>query len=233
MPPLSNLAIAGREVAAYARQALLLPRDVARPSLPRGVAADDSVVVCMHGLFASAGVMQPLRTRLERQQLPTGRPLRTASMTYPPSTDVKRLARRLAELCAALPTRARLHLLGHSLGGIICRYYAQEIGDPRVVQTISIATPFGGVRSLASFGAHLATDLNPNSPLLRSLMLGSRRALSVPHLSILAEGDRVAGSRRHALVGGDIAIVRRCGHNTTLFDDGVARIVTQRVAQWA
>ena len=67
----------------------------------------------------------------------------TAALTYLPGPGVPAIAEQLRALAAAVPQGARLHLVGHSLGGIVARYFALEAGDPRVVQTISLATPFG------------------------------------------------------------------------------------------
>jgi hypothetical protein len=113
------------------------------------------------------------------------------------------------------------------LGGIVCRYYAHHAGDARVVQTISIASPFAGVPSARYVGLH---DLSPESALLRRIRIDAARFSHVPHLSIIAGSDHVVGSPvSHALPGGDVVVIADCGHNTLLFDDGVAQRVAERV----
>jgi pimeloyl-ACP methyl ester carboxylesterase len=223
--PLPKLRVAGRELAAFARQAWLLRHDVGEPVLPSEVAAGDHVVVCLHGLFATAGVLRPMRQRLERR---TG--VHTATLSYPVGPGIEALMRRLGVLLDELPANAHLHLVGHSVGGVVARYYAQHAGDARVLQTISLAAPFAGVRQASRLGVAIARDLDPASQLLRSLRLGSTRAFSLPHLSIVAEDDRLVGAPlSHVLPGGDVTVIRECGHNSLLYHNEVARLVERRI----
>jgi pimeloyl-ACP methyl ester carboxylesterase len=225
--PLGKLDPRARELAAVARQAWLLRHDGARRVLPAEVRPGDDVVVCLHGLFATAGVLRPLRRRLERHE-----GTRTATMSYPVGPGIAALARQLAELTAELPPSVRLHLVGHSLGGVVARWYTQELApsDTRVVETISIGAPFAGVRHFARFALQIARDLDPGSALLRQLALGSRRAGGVPHLSIVGEDDSVAHPPlAHVLPGGDVLVVRACGHNALLFDERVMAAVETRL----
>ena len=226
---LDRVGVASREAMAFARQAWLLRHDVMQPVLPRSPRPGDDVVVCLHGIFATAGVLRPLRDRLERHD-----GVHTATLTYPAGPGIETLARRLAELVAELPDAVQVHLVGHSLGGVVARYFAQEIGDPRVVQTISLASPFAGVAATRWLGVGVARDLSPQSPLLRQLRLGAHRKLALPHLSLVAEADALLPApMSHALPGGDVTLIRRCGHNTMLFDDTVARHVERRVLSLA
>lgn len=224
--PVPNLNVMRREIAAFAKQAWLMRHDIGFV-VPERARPGDDVVVCLHGLFATAGVLRPLRTRLERHPH-----IHTASLSYPVGPGVRTLAHRLHDLMSQLPSSVRVHLLGHSVGGVVARYFAQEMGDSRVVQTISLATPFAGVDKVGWLSVDVARDLDPNSKLLRSLRLGSRRTLSTPHLSLVAENDAVVKApMSHALPGGDVTLIRRCGHNTMLFHDQTADHVTRRVLE--
>src|SRR5580700_14137 len=75
----SALSIAAREALAYARQGLLLRHDAAEPVIPEGVQPGDDVVIFLHGLFATAGVLRPLRSAIARSPF-----LHTAALTYLP-----------------------------------------------------------------------------------------------------------------------------------------------------
>lgn len=226
---LDRMGVAGREAMAFARQAWLMRHDVVRPAMPAQIGPEDDVVVCLHGIFATAGVLRPLRERLDRHDH-----LHTASLTYPAGPGVQVLGRRLKELVSELPPRARVHLVGHSLGGVVARWFAQEIGDARVVQTISLASPFAGVRATSWLGVQVAKDLTPHSPLLRKLTLGSHRKMALPHLSLVAENDVIVPAPlSQALPGGEVTLIRNCGHNTMLFHDEVAAHVEKRILAFA
>lgn len=218
----SSIAVAGREALAFARQAWLLRHDVVAPAVPARVGAGEDVVVLLHGLFATAGVLRPLRTAIERSP-----GIHTAAISYPPGPGVEQLALRLKSLLAELPASARVHLVGHSLGGIVCRYFAQHVGDPRIAQTISMASPFAGVPRARLWGFG---DLDPESTLLRRIRLSAGSFPDLPHLSIIAGSDSIVRSPvSHALPGGDVVVMDHRGHNAILFDDEVAELVARRI----
>lgn len=224
IPLARQLSTAAREAAAFARQAWLLPRDVGEPVLPRACAPTDDVVVLLHGLFASAGVLRPLEAALSRQP-----GVCTAKLTYLPGPGIEELAARLLALVAEIPPHARLHLVGHSLGGIVMRYVAQQHPELAVAQTISLASPFAGVPRAALLRMDGTRDLDEQSALLRSIRLDMSRC-QVPHLSIIAEGDQVVKSPvAHALPGWEVRVMPGLGHNALLFDPGVLDLVVGRV----
>ena len=222
------LANAGREVAAWARQAALIHHDVLEPALPKAAADGDDIVVLLHGLFATAGVLRPLRRALSRH-----RRVHTAALTYAPGPGIEELAHKLGALVRDLPKGARLHLVGHSLGGIVTRYFAQEIGDPRILQTVSLASPFAGIKPAGLLGFGCARDLDPQSELLRRVRLGASGASGapqIPHLSIIAASDVIVPAPiSHALPGGEVILMEGRGHNELLFDAEVAGHIERRV----
>jgi triacylglycerol lipase len=227
LPGRSAFAIAAREALAFARQGLLLRHDVSAPVIPAGVRPGDDVVIFLHGLFATAGVVRPLRAAVAHHPF-----LHTAALTYLPGPGVATIAGRLGELAAHIPRTARLHLVGHSMGGLVARWFALESGDRRVVQTISLATPFGGVPAATWLGLASGRDLSPQSGVLRRIALHPD-ATRIPHLSIIAGADTlVIAPVSHALPGGDVKVMDGRGHNTLLFDDEVARVVERRILDW-
>ncbi|MRG91969.1 hypothetical protein GF068_08530 [Polyangium spumosum] len=216
---------ASREALAFGRQAWLSRHDLEGAAAPAEVQDGDDVVVLLHGLFATAGGLRPMRRVITRHK-----GVHAAAMTYPPGPGVEELGERLAALTAELPGAARLHLVGHSLGGVVARFYAQEAGDTRVVQTISMASPFAGVVGASALGFGAARDLAPDSAVLRKIRLAASATANVPHLSIIARADAVLRSPvSHALPGGEVIVMEGQGHNTVLFDEEVARIVERRI----
>lgn len=213
-----------REAGAFVRQAFLLPRDGVGLVLPGRVEHDDHVVVFIHGLFATAGVLRPLRERVGRHP-----GIQTAAFTYRPGLGLEAIAERLGQLLATLPTSVRVHLCGHSLGGLAARYFAVVSHDPRVASTIALATPFGGVRAARVLGRGSALDIGPDSPLLERIRTDARGP-SIPHLSIVPGADALSRDPvSHALPGAEVVVIPNIGHNTVLYDRDAIEQVEKRV----
>lgn len=212
----------GREAAAIARQATLIYRDV-RGARPMWVRAGRDVVMLVHGLFATAGVLRPLRRELEAR---TG--AYTTSFTHPPGPGIPSIAQDIARAVQGISGDVRIHLIGHSIGGVAARYFVQELGsDARIVQTISIGSPFGGAASARLFPTPVGRDIAPGSALLERLSHGARQRLRVPHLSIAGLEDRVVPGGA-VLAAGEHLTVPGCGHNSLLYHP---RVVAELIAR--
>ena len=106
---------------------------------------------------------------------------RVDALNYNPFTlDIPDLAaacaRRARELAAATGS-PRVHLVGHSLGGIIARYAVQLCGLHDVAATcVTVASPHGGVGHLPCGWAPIRSlrQLTPGSPVLARLRASSR-----------------------------------------------------------
>ena len=212
-------------------QAVSTLREVARvrtdllPKVPHAMAGDD-VVVLVHGFFATAGVFRPLRARLERDA-----GAKIASFSHAPGLGVRTIAGQLARLVDRIPQGTRIHLVGHSLGGVVARWYVQVMGgDERVAQTIAIATPFGGARLAERVRLLVGNDLHRASDVLTRLRAGGARTQHVPHLSIAGTEDRMVSPPEHARFPvGELIVLEGRGHNQLLFDREAIDLVVGRV----
>jgi pimeloyl-ACP methyl ester carboxylesterase len=212
------------ETLATLREVVLMPRDIA-PLVPRQVRHEDDVVVLVHGFFATAGVWRPMKRALREA---TG--AQVASFTHPPGAGIDRIARSLARIVERVPAACRVHLVGHSLGGLVARWYVQELGGhARVAQTISLGSPFGGTERADPFPILVGRELGRSSPLLARLRARAHEH-DVPHTSILGEGDVLVVPRASAAFPrGDVVVLPRCGHNTLLFHEASVACVVDRV----
>ena len=219
---LRSLEVVGREAYALAKQGALFYRDVLE-RVPHAQPGSD-VVVLVHGLFQTAGVLRPVREQIARETR-----AETASFSYATGPGVERIAQRLAELMRELPSGIRIHLVGHSVGGLVVRWYVQELGsDERVVQTVSLGSPFSGTTHARYFPTQVGRDIVPGSPLLKRLAAGARAGERVPHLSITATHDSVVPSGA-VLAAGDRLAIDGCGHNGLIYHGRVAREIVRRV----
>ncbi len=210
----------GLEPLSLLREVTLMHRDLAA-CVPKA-RAGDPVVILVHGFCASAGVFRPMRARLERDARAC-----VATFTHAPCVGIRRIARALEALVNRIPEETRITVVGHSLGGVVARWYVQEMGGhARVERTISLASPFGGVvvpRYL------VGADLHEESVLLKRLR--DRAAeYDVSHTSIVAACDRLVVGEKTACLGvGDVVVLPGRGHNSLLFDAEVAELVIDRV----
>ncbi len=182
------------------------------PVVPSRVEHEDDVVVLVHGFFASAGVWRPMKRALSA----TG--AKVASFTHAPGVGIDRIARSLARIVEDIPAKCRIHLVGHSLGGLVARWYVQELGGHgRVTQTISLGAPFGGTERAHLFPFLIGRELTRTSTLLERLRARAHEH-DVPHTSLVGEGDlMVVPSASAVFPRGDLVIIPHCGHNTLLF----------------
>jgi pimeloyl-ACP methyl ester carboxylesterase len=126
-------------------------------------------VLLLHGYLSTDTPWTPLVLRLHQAGFVNVFTLRYDSL----SVGVPQLA---AGLVGEVPTvlsqadRPDLHLIGHSLGGLVARYAVQHLGLDRVTRSVvTVATPHHG-SLLALFGpGPAAAQLRPGSVLLREL----------------------------------------------------------------
>jgi pimeloyl-ACP methyl ester carboxylesterase len=143
-----------------------------RNGRPSGDPARDTPVLLVHGFGHNRSGWFVLNQHLRDAGFTS-----VHTWNYDPwRHDVPELAEMLSdriEMLCALTGAERINIVGHSLGGILLRWYVQELGGDRRVQTaVTVASPHQGTR-LATFipgrRGRIATELAPRSWLLRRL----------------------------------------------------------------
>lgn len=185
-------------------------------------------VVFIHGLYATAGVFRPLRRRLQ-----VAFDASTYTLSYAPGISVQALDERVASLAHSIRPNRPLILIGHSFGGLAVRSYASRADtDPRVVATISLATPFLGSRKnnwVLPPGSH---DLKPGALILKRLRTASVANERVPHLTICAADDRLIIPGAFPEFGKHV-LVEQTGHNGILFNPEAQESICTWMSQLA
>jgi pimeloyl-ACP methyl ester carboxylesterase len=110
-------------------------------------------VLLLHGAWMNRWVMGYLAHALR------GEGFATRSLTYRTMRDtldvhLLRLSRRVASLDAE-----RIHLVGHSLGGVIVLRYLQRDPDPRIRRVVLLGAPVAGCRAAAGLARHAGGEL--------------------------------------------------------------------------
>ncbi|MEU5809076.1 alpha/beta fold hydrolase [Streptomyces sp. NPDC047718] len=127
-------------------------------------------VLLLHGFSDNRSVFVLLR-----RALAAGGLRRVEAHNYSPLTldlrvAARGLARRVEDLCERTG-RERIDLVGHSLGGLVGRYYVQCLGgDARIGTLVTLGTPHAGTRIAPFMDAHpLVRQLRPDSSVMAEL----------------------------------------------------------------
>lgn len=164
----------------------------------RGLVGAGSVpVLLVHGLVDNRSVFAVLQRQLRRKGF-----RHVATMNYPILTgDVRSAAALLAERVEDLCARAgvdRVHVVGHSLGGIVARWYVQEMGgDDRVDTLVTLGSPHAGTTAAKVLPISIVRQLRPGSDILRTLA-SPARPCRTRMLSLWSDQDEVMVPRQCA-----------------------------------
>lgn len=176
-------------------------------------------ILLVHGYGCSRGVWWLLRRRLEA----AGHTVATVSLV-PPYTSmgklVPRLKQRIEEVCAATGSK-QVTLVGHSMGGLICRSYLARHGTERVDRLFTLATPHAGsLLSRIGFGQN-SREMTPGSLWLRDM---ATEPIKIPAVSLRNAYDNyVMPQDNQRLPGARDVELPAVGHIAMLYDDRVAQ----------
>ena len=127
-------------------------------------------VVLLHGFIDNRSVFVLLRRSLAqhgRQQIES---LNYSPLTCDIRTAAELLGRHIEGICERTGSE-RVDIVGHSLGGLIARYYVQRLGgDTRVRTLVTLGTPHSGTSLLPLADAHpVIRQMRPGSEVLGEL----------------------------------------------------------------
>jgi pimeloyl-ACP methyl ester carboxylesterase len=164
------------------------------------VDAAETPILLIHGIVDNHSIFTVMERALRR------RGFRTLSVyDYGLLTrDIPQAAELLGEEIEKLAANSgyeRVHVIGHSLGGLIARYYVQRLGGDAFVNTlVTLGTPHQGTKLAHAIPLlPLIRQLTPQSPVIRELAepaTGCRTRFVAFHSDI----DHVVGPSRNAMV---------------------------------
>ena len=199
------------------------------------VEAAGTPILLVHGMVDNRSIFTVLRRGLRRRGFG-----RVATMNYGPIVgDVRRVAGDLAaaveELCAETGYE-RVHVVGHSMGGLIARYYVQRLGgDERVHTLVTLGTPHHGTWHAYLLPTRLVRQLRPGSELLEELDAPTPDCRT-RHVSIYSDLDQMvvpqhSGRLHHPDLHARNVLVRGVGHMSLPIDPRVVHEVCTTLAQ--
>jgi triacylglycerol lipase len=209
------------------------------PPLQRGLLLGDVVaagtpILLVHGLVDNRSVFTVLRRALSRRGF--GRVL---TLNYSPFTsDVRAAAAQLAALVEKTCEQTgheRVHVVGHSLGGVVARYYVQVLGgDARVHTLCTLGSPHAGTWAAHLLPSRLVRQLRPGSDLLTELAApapGCRTRFvafwsDLDHIVVPQESARID----HPDLAARNVLLRGVGHTSLPIDGRVVHAIASLLA---
>ncbi|MGW3728293.1 esterase/lipase family protein [Streptomyces sp. F001] len=229
---LAILKAAALEVAILAGHLLLYPSGIIqeRRTPPALVPSQDGAarlptrakppVVLLHGFIDNRSVFVLLRRSLAQHGRQHIESLNYSPLTCDIRTAAKLLGRHIEEICERTGS-TQVDIVGHSLGGLIARYYVQLLGgDTRVRILVTLGTPHSGTRVAPLANAHpIVRQMRPGSAVIEELagptpgcrthfvsfwsdldhLMDPLESACVDHPDLLAQNVRVSGIGHLAL----------------------------------
>ncbi|WP_330306799.1 MULTISPECIES: alpha/beta fold hydrolase [unclassified Streptomyces] len=218
------------ELAILAGHLLLYPSGITperrtTPALPSPDAARlptevKPPVVLLHGFIDNRSVFVLLRRNLAQHGRQHVESLNYSPLTCDIRTAAELLGRHIEEICERTG-HDRVDIVGHSLGGLIARYYVQCLGGDLHVRTlVTLGTPHSGTRVAPLMNAHpIVRQMRPGSEVIEELrqpapgcrthfvsfwsdldhLMDPLETACVDHPDLLAQNVRVSGVGHLAL----------------------------------
>ena len=209
------------------------------PPVQRGLLMGDVVaagtpIILVHGLVDNRSIFTLLRRALRRRGFG-----RVITLNYSPFTqDVRSVARRLEALIERTCEETgyeRVHVVGHSLGGLIARYYVQQLGgDARVHTLCTLGTPHGGTFAAHLLPQKLVKQLRPGSDVVAELAQPAP-GVRTRFVAFWSDLDQLIVPKRSARIdhpdlGARNVLLKGVGHMSLPIDGRVVREITALLA---
>ncbi|MFD4566713.1 esterase/lipase family protein [Streptomyces sp. NPDC058467] len=177
-------------------------------------------VVLLHGFIDNRSVFVLLRRNLAQHGRQHVESLNYSPLTCDIRTAAELLGRHIEEICERTG-QDQVDIVGHSLGGLIARYYVQCLGGDTHVRTlVTLGTPHSGTRVAPLLNAHpIVRQMRPGSEVIEALrgpapgcrtqfvsfwsdldhIMDPLETACVDHPDLLAQNVRVSGVGHLAL----------------------------------
>lgn len=126
-------------------------------------------ILLVHGFIDNRSIFTLLRRGLTRRGFGSVYAMNYSSLT----ADIRTAAAQLGEEIEAIVADTgyeKIHVVGHSLGGLIARYYVTRLGGDEHVHTlVTLGTPHQGTYSAYALPSRLGAQMRPGSGLINEL----------------------------------------------------------------
>ena len=200
------------------------------------VEAAGTPIIMVHGIIDNHSIFTVLRRGLAKRGFG-----RMITLNYSPLTDdVRRVARRLKNVVDTVCRETgydRVHIIGHSMGGVVSRYYIQHLGgDARVHTLVTLGSPHHGTIWAKTMpkSISITSQMRPDSDLVKELeepAPGCRTRM----IAIWSDLDQIIVPQRNArIVHPDInarnVFIKGVGHMSLPVDGRVVHQICTTLA---
>ncbi|XVS63850.1 esterase/lipase family protein [Actinosynnema sp. CA-299493] len=195
-------------------------------------------IVLVHGIGDNRSAFAVLSGALRRRGFGVVRAVNYSVLTAL-TGDVRRSAELLGEhverICEETGSD-QVHVVGHSLGGLIARYYVQRLnGDARVRTLVTLGTPHRGTVAAYLLPTALTRQLRPGSDLLSELAAPSPPCRT-RFVVVWSEMDQVIVPQRNARLEHPALVVeehriRDSGHLSLPVDTRTLELVVTAITR--
>lgn len=213
------------------------PKATVVPGTTSDDGQDDLPVLLVHGYGANRSNWHFVDRRLRAAGFG---PIHAVNYN-PLTSDLPSLAAWLVDEVASLRERLgcdTVHVVGHSLGGVVARYAIQVLGAAGVATCVTLASPHGGVaiargvRPLPGGLGAVARQLRPDSPEM-VLLRSSARPLATRFVAFAAGSDLIVPASRAVIREPELhptnLVVAHHGHFSLLFSPALANALVHQL----
>jgi pimeloyl-ACP methyl ester carboxylesterase len=140
------------------------------PRIPAPGPGAHPPVLLMHGFVDNRSVFALLRRSLRRHGWTHVQGLNYSPLTCDIRAAAALLGHHIEQICERTG-HSQVDIVGHSLGGLIARYYVQRLGGDRRVRTlVTLGTPHSGTRAAPLLNPHpIIRQMRPDSEIVEEL----------------------------------------------------------------
>ncbi|MEI6362873.1 MAG: alpha/beta fold hydrolase [Actinomycetes bacterium] len=199
------------------------------------VEAAGTPIILIHGVVDNRSIFTLLRRALRNRGFG-----RMYALNYSPFTDdITEVAQRLGTLIDDVCEQTgyeRVHIIGHSMGGLVARYYVQKLGGDRHVHTVcTLGTPHNGTVPARFVPWPVIQQMRPTSDLIESLK-ESAPGCRTRFIAFWSDLDQLVIPQRNARIDhADLrsrnVFMRGVGHMSLPVDRRVVHEISTALAQ--
>lgn len=217
----------GKEIFAMLAAGVMMPFGFHQPRTKTERKKEQRTVVMIHGLGGNHSNLLPLASYLRLQR----NAARVLSFNYSASQGIAGAAIALQQYLREHVRGGRIDFVCHSLGGVVARYYLQELGGARRVDhCVTLGTPHRGTYNAYWLPTRVGRELRPDSAVMQQLERTRANAARVKFASVVAGSDTIVVPRVFA-DHEQVTHFDDLGHVGLLLSPRVWRTVSEALAE--